>query len=127
MSLQHDLGVASPWVPELHTTILGAGHDPLRIGSKSNTEDEILKNVRVSLYHVDHGWSRTTYSVTLKSLHASPTLGALVNAVLWARRAQLPHLDGPVQTTADQILTTRGESNTVDAVFVPIWAFEALN
>lgn len=43
MSLQHDLGIAGPWIPELDPTVLRAGHDPLGIGGQSNTEDEILK------------------------------------------------------------------------------------
>lgn len=45
MSLEHDLGVAGPWVPELNTTVLGARHDPLRIGSKGDAENKILYNV----------------------------------------------------------------------------------
>lgn len=44
MTLQHDLGVASPGVPELHTTVLGAGHNPGGIWGQRNAENEILRN-----------------------------------------------------------------------------------
>lgn len=50
VTLEHDLGVAGPGVPELDTAVLGTGHDPLGIGGQSDTEDEVLKNIVVSSY-----------------------------------------------------------------------------
>lgn len=126
MSLEHHLRVASPWVPELDTTVLGAGHDPLSIRGQSNAEDEILKVALLAI--VEHtSQTTTTYSVTLKRLHTSSALGSLVDTILWARGAQLPHLDSPVQTAADKILATRREGNTVNTVLVSIRTLEALD
>ena len=45
VTLQHKLCVTRPGVPELDTTVLGTGQDPLGIGGESDGEDEILIKV----------------------------------------------------------------------------------
>lgn len=50
-----------------------------------------------------------------------------MNPVLGPRRAQLPHLDGSVQTTGNKIFAAWGKGNTVDTVLVSIWALKTLN
>lgn len=45
VALEHELGVASAGVPELHAAVLGSGEDPGSIGSQGDTEDEVLENV----------------------------------------------------------------------------------
>ena len=43
MSLQHEMAVARPRVPELNAPILGPAQHPFAIGSERNTEHEILR------------------------------------------------------------------------------------
>lgn len=64
--------------------------------------------------------------MTFEGLDATATLGPLVHLSL-ARRAQLPHLDSPIQTTTDKILAAGRKSNTIDTVLVAIGAFQALD
>lgn len=42
MTLQHELRVASSGIPELNTSILGAGEDPVSIWGQRNRENEVL-------------------------------------------------------------------------------------
>lgn len=42
VTLQHELSIAGSWIPELNTAILGAGKNPVSIGSEGNREHEIL-------------------------------------------------------------------------------------
>ena len=42
VTLEHQLGVAGAWVPELDSTVLRARHDPLSIRGQGNTENEVL-------------------------------------------------------------------------------------
>lgn len=67
-----------------------------------------------------------TYPMTFKSLDTSTTLGALVDLPR-ARSAELPHLDSPVQATADKILAARREGNAVNTVFVSIGTFQSFD
>lgn len=48
VTLEHNLRVARSGVPELDTTVLGAGHDPLSIRSQCNAENKVLEE-KVSL------------------------------------------------------------------------------
>lgn len=43
MALEHELGSSRARIPELHTTVLGARHDPSSVRSKSNRKNEVLK------------------------------------------------------------------------------------
>ena len=45
VSLKHQLGHASPWVPELDPSVLGAAEDPLVIRSKCNTKHKVLNRL----------------------------------------------------------------------------------
>ena len=45
VALQHELGVAGSWVPELDSTVLGAGKNPVSVWGKSNRENKVLVNV----------------------------------------------------------------------------------
>jgi len=78
VTLQHELRVSGSGIPELDTTVLGSGENPVSVGSKSNRENEVL--------------------VSLEGLDASSTFGAGVG-VSTSRCNQLPHLDGLIQTT----------------------------
>lgn len=42
VTLEHQLGVAGARIPELNSTVLGAGHDPLSIRGKGNAENKVL-------------------------------------------------------------------------------------
>lgn len=107
MALEHELSLASSRVPELHTTVLATGHDPLAIGSESNAEDKVL--------------------VSLESLDALAALGLDTSTVVEASVVELPHLDGLVKRTRNEVATIRRESNTVNTVLVALLAFGALD
>lgn len=74
MALKHELRRTSPGVPELHTTILRARHDPLVVRCEGHREDKVL--------------------VPLKRLDTPSALGAIGQA---SGCAELPHLDSLVQ------------------------------
>ena len=107
MALEHELSLAGSRVPELHTTVLATRHDPLAIGSEGDAEDEVL--------------------VTLEGLDALAALGLDTSTVVEASVVELPHLDGLVKRTRDEVATIRGERNTVDTVLVALFAFGALD
>jgi hypothetical protein len=50
VTLQHELRVAGPGIPELNTSVLGAGEDPVSVWSQRNRENEVL----VSLVSREH-------------------------------------------------------------------------
>lgn len=81
MSLKHELGRSRSGIPELDAAVLGAGQDPVGVGGQRNRQDKV--------------------SVTLKRLDALAALSASVGRA--TRGAELPHLDRPVQTAADQV------------------------
>ena len=107
MSLEHELSLASSRVPELHTTVLATGHDPLAIGSEGNAEDKVL--------------------VSLECLDALAALGLDASTVVKSSIVELPHLDSLVKRTRNEVATIRRESNTVDTVLVALFAFGALD
>ena len=107
MALEHELSLASSRVPELHTTVLAAGHNPLAIGSEGDTEDEVL--------------------VSLEGLDALAALGLDTSTVVEASVVELPHLDGLVKRTRNEVATIRRESNTVNTVLVALFAFGAFD
>ena len=107
VSLEHELSLASSRVPELHTTVLATGHDPLAIGSEGNAEDKVL--------------------VSLECLDALAALGLDASTVVKSSIVELPHLDSLVKRTRDEVATIRRERNTVDTVLVTLFAFSALN
>ena len=76
MALQHELGIACSRVPELDTTILGAGEDPVPVWGERDGEHEVL--------------------VALESLDAAAAFGAGVG-VTTSGGDKLPHLDCLVQ------------------------------
>jgi hypothetical protein len=45
VTLQHELSIAGSWIPELNTTILGAGKNPVSIGCESYRENKVLIKV----------------------------------------------------------------------------------
>lgn len=61
--------------------------------------------------------------MTLEGLDTATALRPGVGETAW--RAKLPHLDRLIETAADQILAVGRESYTVNAVFMPVWAFQA--
>ena len=69
-----------------------------------------------------------TYPVALERLDAAAALerGLLGMGAHLPRGAQLPHLDGLVQTAADKLARIRREGDTVHAVLVAVGPFEAL-
>lgn len=99
MSLEHDLCVSGPGIPELDTAILGPRHHPGRVGGQGDGENKILDK-KLAAFKGAIRIIRGAYSVTLKCLDTSASLGSLVHLAL-ARGAKLPHLDGPVKTAAD--------------------------
>lgn len=107
MALEHELSLASSRVPELHTTVLATGHDPLAIRSEGDAEDKVL--------------------VSFEGLDALAALGLDTSAVVEASVVELPHLDSLVKRTRNEVATIRRESNTVDAVLVTLLAFGALD
>jgi hypothetical protein len=107
VALKHELSLASSRVPELHTTVLATGHDPLAIGSEGNAEDKVL--------------------VSLEGLDALAALGLDASTVVEASVVELPHLDGLVKRTRDEMATIRGERDTVDTVLVALFSFSTLN
>ena len=107
MALEHELSLASSRVPELHTTVLATRHDPLAIRSEGDAEDEVI--------------------VSLEGLDALAALGLDTSTVVEASVVELPHLDGLVKRTRNEVATIRRESNTVDAVLVTLFAFGALD
>lgn len=78
VALQHELSIAGSWVPELNTTILGSGKNPVSVWSKGDGENKVL--------------------VAFESLDATSSLWC-VAWVLSAWCDELPHLDGLVQGT----------------------------
>ena len=48
MSLQHELSVASSWVPELDTAVLGTTQHPIAVRSKRDAEYEVLEYMSAS-------------------------------------------------------------------------------
>lgn len=107
VALEHELSLASGRVPELHTTVLAARHDPLAIGSECNTEDKVL--------------------VTLKGLDALAALGLDTSAVVKAAIVKLPHLNGLIKRARYKVASVRRECNTVHAVLVALLALSALD
>lgn len=101
MTLKHKLGQASPGIPELDAAILRTRHDPLVVWRESDRQDKVL--------------------VALERLNATSALGTVGKA---ARGAELPHLDGLVQTTADKVLAVGREGDRVHAVLVTVRALE---
>lgn len=43
MTLEHELGISGPWIPELNATVFGSREDPGSVWGKGNGEDEILE------------------------------------------------------------------------------------
>lgn len=82
---------------------------------------------RRKLAYAAHSDEMSTYPVTFKRLYASTSLGCLVGNTSLAGGAELPHLDGPVEATADEVFATGRECDTVHTVLVPIGSFKALN
>ena len=107
MTLKHELSLACRRIPELHTTILAAGHDPLAIRSKSNAEDKVL--------------------VALEGLDALAALGLDAGTVVEASVVELPHLDSLVERAGHEVAAVGREGNTVHAVLVTLLAFGALD
>ena len=107
MALEHELSLAGSRVPELHTTVLATGHDPLAIGSESDAEDKVL--------------------VALEGLDALAALGLDTSTVVEASVVELPHLDSLVKRTRNEVATIRRESNTVDTILVALLAFGTLD
>jgi hypothetical protein len=64
--------------------------------------------------------------VSLKGPDTFPALGSTTRQHPLLRR-QLPHLDGLVETAADELVAVRRKGNRVDAVFVALAAFKALD
>jgi hypothetical protein len=56
VALQHELRVARSRVPELHAAILGSGEHPISVWGESDREDEVLREMSVS---VVYGTSRS--------------------------------------------------------------------
>lgn len=102
MSLKHELGNTRLRVPELHTPILGPTEHPSAVGRERDTKDEILV-----------------------PLERPQTLAALAGRQA-AAFAQLPHLDGLVETAADDVAAVGREGDRVDAVLVADVALEPL-
>jgi hypothetical protein len=63
--------------------------------------------------------------MTLKSLDAPTALGGLLGNSPWS--SQLPHLDGLVQASADEIATVWRKRNAINAILVSIGALESFN
>jgi hypothetical protein len=103
VTLQHELGHASVWVPELNTTVLGPTEYPVTVGCKSNAQNEVL--------------------VALKGTNAFASRRSTWHQARGSR--QLPHLDGLVETTADQPIARWSKGHRVDAVFVAMLALQA--
>ena len=59
MALQHKLSVAGPGIPELHTSVLRTGHDPVSVGGESNGQNEILLGSQVSTSPVNVIFEKT--------------------------------------------------------------------
>lgn len=97
MSLEHQLGSSSAGIPELNTTVLGSGEDPVRIGRERNREDKV--------------------SVTLEGLDTLAALGSWVGTISCA---ELPHLDGSIQAATDKFFAARRESDRVNRVLVAV-------
>lgn len=107
VALEHELRLASGRVPELHTAVLAARHDPLAIGSECNTEDKVL--------------------VTLKGLDALAALGLDTSAVVEAAVVKFPHLNGLIERARYKVASVRRECNTVHAVLVALLALSAFD
>lgn len=107
MALKHELGLAGGGVPELHAAVLAAGHDPLAVGGEGDAEDKVL--------------------VALEGLDALAALGLDACAVVEAAVVELPHLDRLVERAGHEVAAVWGEGDTVDAVFVSLLAFGALD
>lgn len=65
--------------------------------------------------------------MSLEGLDALAALGLDTSAVVEASVIELPHLDGLVKRTRDEMATIRRERDTVDAILVALFAFSALN
>lgn len=52
VTLQHELRVARPRVPELHAAILGSGEHPVSVGGESDGENEVLREMSVQIHEV---------------------------------------------------------------------------
>lgn len=61
--------------------------------------------------------------MTLEGLDATTAFWSLVELPRTGR-AELPHLDRPVQAAADEILAARGESHTVYTILVAVRTLE---
>lgn len=42
VTLEHELGITSSWIPELNSTVLGSGEDPSSVWSEGNGKNKIL-------------------------------------------------------------------------------------
>jgi hypothetical protein len=135
VTLQHHLRDPGIRVPELHASILGAAHDPFAVRGKADAEHVILEGFKTKLGQPTRkrivvsdagGEKNWTNLVAFKGPNAFPALGSTA----WQHpllRRQLPHLDRLVETAADELVTVRREGHRVDAVFVALAAFEALD
>ena len=107
MALKHELSLAGSRVPELHTTVLATGHDPLAVGSEGDAEDKVL--------------------VSLEGLDALAALGLDTSTVVEASVVELPHLDRLIKRTRNEVAAIGRECNTVDTILVALFAFSALD
>jgi len=107
VALEHELSLASSRVPELHATVLATRHNPLAIGSEGDAEDKVL--------------------VAFKGLDALAALRLDTSTVVEAAVVELPHLDGLVQRSGNEVATIRRECNTVDTILVALLTFGALD
>lgn len=102
MPLQHQLRMSRLRIPELHTPILAATHDPLSVWCQSHAEHEVF----VALEHPN----------TLAALRRNvPTV--LHPVVTWRK---LPHPDSLIKTATDQMLPTRRKSHGVNTILVAL-------
>lgn len=105
MALKHELSRAGAGIPELHAAVLGTGEHPVGIGGECNGEDKV--------------------AMTLKRLDALATLGLSVGTA--ARAGKLPHLDGSVQRTRDEVLAVGRKGHRVNGILVSVRSLETLH
>ena len=106
MPLQHQLRMSRFRIPELHSPIFRSGHHPSAIRRQRHTKYEVL----VALEGPD------TFSIL--RVHGAHSTRHVV---------ELPHPDRLVQGPRNEGIASGAESDRIDAVFVALLAFCALD
>lgn len=127
VALQHHLGVTSDRVPELDAAIFGTTHDPVSIRSQTHAEHKVLFQRDSRSDTERHTTSNEpTYLMTFEGSHAFAGLDTAVG-IAASGNAELPKLDGLVETATDKVAAIGSEGDRVNAILVTLGVLQTFH